>query len=228
MKKKCGIIAIGIVLLFVGLAVNPATANNVSKKENEEILLEYLNISEEGKLVKEKIALSEEDFQEFKEMIDQIFEKIKEKANSLKLKALLNSFKLLVKYPKLRQLALKMIQLRPLRRMALVMSYGTNYKLNPLTKSEIKIRDRFSMWRYNSKGALSSKTYILRPLKTDFDVLTGMQVGFMYKFTGIYIYVARQIPKLSYTFFMGTARMANGFDLDFQTPEITDIPAPQI
>lgn len=228
MNKKFGIISIGIVLLFVGIAVNPATSVKVSEKESEEILLEYLDISEDGTLVKEKIALSEGDFQEFRDMIIELFEKIKEKADSIKLDAFLNSFKLLVEYPKLRELAVKMVKLIPLKRMALVMSYGTSYKLNPLKKSELKIREKLSMWRYNSKGAIDSKTYILRPLKTDFDILTGMQAGFMYKFTGIYIYVANQIPKLSYTFFMGTARMANGFDLNFQMPKVTNIPQPQI
>jgi hypothetical protein len=77
---------------------------------------------------------------------------------------------------------------------------------------------------YNTKGALSSRTYILRPLKTDYDVLTGAQMGLMYKFTGIYMYIARNVPKLSFTCFMGSARFANGFDLNVQQPEIPEIP----
>lgn len=224
MERKYGIFAIGVVLLFAGLAVNPATAEKVMEKETEDILLEYFSFTEDGKLVKNKLALSEADFEEFKDMVAQIFESIKNKVDSLKLESLLNSFRLLVKYPKLRELALKMVKLRPLKRMALVMSYGTSYKLNPLKKNEIKIRQRLSMWNYNSQGTLPSKTYILRPLKTDFDVLTGAQMGLMYKFTGIYMYIARNIPKLSFTCFMGTARMANGFDLNIQQPEIPDIP----
>ncbi len=223
MKKKYGIIAVGIVLLFVGLAFNPATAKTVSEKESEEILLKYLTISEEGKLVKEEIALSEADLEEFKDMVSQIFEKIKNKVNIVKLKSLLKSFELLVKYPKLRQLVLKMIQLRPLKRMALIMSHGTSYKLNPLKKTEFKIREKLTMWRYNSMGTLPCKTYILRPLKTEFDMLSGAQIGLMYKFTGIYVYIARKVPNLSYTMFMGTARFANGFDLNLQTPEVPDI-----
>jgi len=228
MKNKHAIIAIGIVLLFVGLAVNPATAEKVKNEESEAVLLEYFDISDDGAVEKEKISLSDEDFQEFKDMISEIFEKIKNKINSAKLKALLDSFKLLVKYPKLRELAVKLIKLRPLKRTALVMSHGTNYKLNPMKKSEFKYREKLSVWRYNSQGTVQPKTYILRPLKSDFDILSGMQMGLMYKFTGLYIYVARKVPELSYTFFIGTARFAKGFDLNFQVPEITDLPEPQI
>ncbi len=226
MKKKHGIIAVAVVLLFVGLAFNPATAKNtIRNEENKGILLEYLSISEDGKTLREKLMLSEDELKDLSDMFSQIFEKINEKLSINKFQVFLKSFELLVKYPKLRELVVNFVKLRySLRTRALVMSHGMCYKLNPLRKSEFKVKQKMSTWRYNSGGPFSSKTYILRPFKSDFEVLNGIQMGVMYKFSGIYMYVARKVPELSYTLFMGTARLANGFDLNINLPDIPDIP----
>ena len=46
-------------------------------------------------------------------------------------------------------------------------------------------------------------------------VLKGLQIGFMSRFIGLYLFVARKLPEKSYTFFMGTARRINGIQLPF-------------
>lgn len=214
MKKKYGIIAIGIMALFLSLAFSPATAQDMKDTDDEKVFLEYSYVSEDGSRIFEKLKITQEDLEELQTKLSEIFEKIKNKFDFCKIKAMIYKIKLLAKYPKLRELTLKLIKIMPRKTSAFVMSYGSCYKLNPLRKTELKIRNKFTMWRYSGQTTVQPRTYILRPFRKDFDVLKGMQVGFMTKFTGLYIYLAQKMPKMSYTFFIGNARFIQGFDLD--------------
>ena len=213
MKKKYGIIAVGIIALLVSLSFSPATATDVAKEKTSEIEMKYSFFSEDGSIFTEKLKISEEDLEELKEKLSEIMEQIKNKYDFSKIEKMVNRIKLLIKYPKLREFTLKMIKLMPRKSMAFVMSYGSCYKLNPFRKTEIKIKNRFTFWRYSGTTTVEPKTYILRPFRKDFDVLKGTQMGFMSKFTGLYIYVAKNMPKMSNTFFFGTARFVQGIDL---------------
>jgi hypothetical protein len=213
MGKKYGIISMGVIALFVGLALHPASAGESTENKSSEVMVEYSYVADDGSIFKEKITISEAELQELQEQLSGIFEKIKSKFDVSEIEKMISEITILAKHPKLRGLILKMMRMMPRRSMAFVMSYGSSSKLNPFKSSEIKIKDRFSFWRYSGAGAVKPKTFILRPFRKNFEMLQGTQIGVMGRFNGLYIYIARKMPKMSYTFFMGGTNFIKGIDL---------------
>ena len=107
----------------------------------------------------------------------------------------------------------------------LVISHGKSYKLNLFKNSDLSFYKRWAFWHYTPKKEIfpikmiiyyprifPSKTIIYHPSCT-IKVLKGWQVGFMTKFIGLHIYIARKFPKQSYSFFLGTAQYIKGVQI---------------
>jgi len=209
MKRK--ILALVAIIMMVSISFGTVQAREErSKEEQTEVLFE--SISEDGIVKHERLSLSETELAIFVGKLSEVFRTINE------LKDLDQLFKMLKDlFGSESRLVSNMLKLFTktglLKNRALVLSHGSNLDFNPLNRNKIKLRNRFSFWRYGSGEGLPANTLILKPFKLKFNRLTGLQFGFMNRFLGLYIHVSRPLPQNSFTFFMGTAK--NAFGVDF-------------
>ena len=219
MNKK--IITIGIITLFIGLSFSSVHANEIleSEQKDETITVEYTTLNSNGILSRENVKLTEEELNELLVTLSVFMETVQSKTD---IDDITEIFDRLVKdreHPILDTIIdmIKKIisnlneKLSKMRR--LVISHGKSYKLNLFKNSDLSFYKRWAFWHYSpKKGIFSSKTIILYP-PFDIKMLNDWQVGFMTKFIGFHIYIARRFPKQSYTFFLGTAKSINGVQL---------------
>ena len=215
MKWKRKIMAIWIILLLItmplGIAQASETHNNEEK--NEEISIEIFSLASDEILKTETIFLSEEELIEFENTISSLIDKIQSAENFQEVREIINKFsegnKLGI-FSIIKALLSKILAGR-----TYVISSGHGYKYNPLKKGSIKIRKKLLVWHYSSGKILKDRTIILKPLALKMKILKGSQFGYMTRFTGMFLYVARKFPQKSYTFFIGMARRANGIQTPF-------------
>lgn len=229
MNKGYKLIAIAIVALFLGMVFNSANAQVLESKptdNNEEINdvneeniieLEIGNINDDGTMETEIFTLTESEFEELQSELSKISEKIEQATDIEQVKGILKSC--LWKFDSpiiylIHVIIWKILDLidGPYSR-DFVISHGWGYKLRPFRHSEFDICRPLTFWHYGSRSVLASRSIILRLFPFEMKVLKNRQIGMMFYFKGIYLYVARQIPQMSFTFFMGIARHACGFDL---------------
>ena len=222
MKMKRKIMAIWMVLILVAIPFSIAQASE--SQENETISVEIGNVNEEGKLVTETFFLSEEQLAELETILLAITQKI-EYANSWEeIEYIIQNIP--IKNGIIGTILSKIISIitssiskitskfRLFFDRSLIVSCGHSYKLNPFKNSELfRIRKKFVFWHYSNKGNIKDRTIIFKLNGFKLRTLHGRQFGFMRNFFGLYIYIARRIPRKSTTFFMGTARRINVIQL---------------
>ena len=212
-KRK--IIAIWIIALFFAISINQVEAADSSEEiQNEPIFVEIGSALPDGTFTTETLVITEEELTQLETALNLIMDEI-ETTNNFDwgfLKDLIekifgesNSF--LGKFLGI------FSTLKMTRNRGFVISYGQGIDYNPIKKISFKIRKRAGVWHYNSNGAMNDRTIIVKPLALKFKSLKGPQFGFMTRFLGIYISISRGFLGQSNTFFMGTARHINGFQL---------------
>ncbi len=214
MKRK--IIAISIILIFVGLSFSSANASIKKENKKEELVtLLYQTIKSDGLIIEESVDLTKDEANTFQKVLTEIIDKTQTNDNSEKILDKIKDFlkeKYLEIYNKVKEL-LNNIESRISK--TYIISYGKSYKLNPFKKTEVKLTKKFSSWYYYCKeGLIKGKTLMFKPLKLKAEVLKGPQFGFMTDFKGIYLYIAKKIPEQSFTFFFGSASKVIGFDFN--------------
>ena len=213
MKMKKKIMAIWVVLLLIAISCSIAEAGETNT-EQESYLVEIATIREDGNEISETLELSESEITEFESAVAEAFEKI-QSANGLD--EVKEIFQRLLGHRSslIGTIAKVFLRSKTSRSRALVLSHGKSYDYNILRRSKVKIRNKIQFWHYGSSRSIGkARTFILKPLALDFDVLSGSQVGLMTKFTGLYIHISKRLPKQSYTFFIGTARHIRGMDFN--------------
>lgn len=222
MEMKRKIIAILAVLLLFAIPFNVAQAGEIQNEETTSV--EIGDINENGDLITETFSLPEEQLVELEAVLSVISEKIGS-ANSLQeIENIIQNIQ--IKSGISGTIVSKIISIittfirkiittfRLFFDRSLVFSSGHGYRLNPLKHTELfKITKKFAFWHYSNKGAIKDRTIIFRLRGLKMRILTGGQFGWMRNFFGLYIYIARRIPRMSYTFFMGTARRINGIQV---------------
>lgn len=211
MNRKKKIMAIWVVLLLFAIPFSIAQASE-NIQNNDIATVEIATFLSNGITTTETIDLSGEDLAEFENTISILIERIQSATSWEEIE---NIFKNIPE-PKgvILQLIFKILsKFIPFRNRAFVISHGHSYKLNPLRKNGFKIRQKFTLWHYTNGDRGKDKTIFFKPLSFKMKVLTGMQIGFMSRFTGIYIYISKNLPEKSYTFFMGTAARINGIQV---------------
>jgi hypothetical protein len=211
MIKTKGILAIGIILLFIGLAFSPATAQTTIKDRLKDFTSLQLSESEITSMEKFLPTLIEkmQTATSYSELIDIIQNFMKENGRHPILTLLLT-------------ICMKMInfnfnfnQLRPVRKTAFVMSMGYTNKLLSFGKNKINIAKPMTTWFYTGRSnvVLNSRTIIVDPYPFSIKKLDGRQVGLMTNFIGFYIHFSGSITDKAKTFFFGYASTIRGFDL---------------
>jgi hypothetical protein len=218
MYKRYSAASICIIILFLCLSFNQAIAKNLTETEiaNENIDIEYAIFNENGELQNEIMTVSEEDYIEIQDSINNFMEEASKATCFNDFKNIVRKFLLACKYPILFKIFSSLYNLpynfrRPVSR-EIVISHGWGYKMNPLKHSDIKIYRPLTFWHYSARSLFPSRTIILRMTPFDMKILSGRQMGFMTQFTGLYVYIARQLPQQSYTAFIGFTTHAVGFD----------------
>lgn len=201
MSKTKVLLAMGIILLFVGLSVSPATAKVIKTD-----LTEKLN--------------------DMEGIISELMEKMSQATSLSHLLEILTTFtKGRVNYPiiglimmiirEIMDVMNKINGLRPLKTNAFIMSWGFSNKINPFKDNKFQLYRPFTAWCYSGKSnlILNSRTIIIDFQPFKINMLTGRQIGFMRNFAGIYSHREATLTQKSYTFFMGKTAAVRGFDL---------------
>ena len=197
------LLAIGMVLLFIGMAFSPVTAS-----------------------VSEKTTLSQTEEQQVSEFVPELLTAI-EKAKSLpQLIEIVNQFsndwgrnpiitfllQLLIDGIGFRN---RFNEMRPLRRDALVISWGFSNKLNPLRENKFQLYRPLTLWYYSGPAKLlvNSRTVVIDFSPFMVKSLTGRQLGMMRNFAGLYWHRQSTLWDKSWTIMVGRAMTVRGFDL---------------
>ena len=222
--------AIWMVFLVTIIPFSIAEADNVSHAAHESILVELGAIDSEGIFTTEKIYIKEQELLEFEGIISEIIDKILSTKDLKNINDIFNDIPLL-RNSKFLNIFKNMFKLGNLKDRAFVVSSGHDLNFNFIKRSSIKIRNKFTVWHYNTNddNLFEDKTIIVQPFSLKIDVLKGRQFGFMRGFTGIYVNIYRGFAKPGRTYFLGTAKNIKGFDFssfDVSVPAIPVMPTP--
>jgi len=216
MKTK-GIIAVGIILLFMGMAFGPVTAITPTPVQKEIAAISTLN---------SHIQLVENDYATMEKALPTLMEKMKTATSASDLINILQSF--LTEHGKrlglvlVLNLAIKMIklenkiaELRPVRKTAFIMSWGFTNKLLAWSKSKTNLARPFTLWFYSGRSnlVLNSRTIIVDFRPFSIKMVNGRQLGMMTNFIGFYHFGKNMLGEKARTFFMGYAGSIRAFDL---------------
>ncbi|MFO7677706.1 MAG: hypothetical protein R6V50_04925 [Thermoplasmatota archaeon] len=212
MKKIKAILALGIIALFMGLVISPATAAT-EEKVNFEALRGIKNISEN-------------EFFEMQRVMPLLMDSMSKAQSPTELLTILNSFIRKSHNLPLISLILGIIRqiidimhrtnlIRPIKTNAFILSWGFANKINPLKDNEVDLYRPFTLWYYAGRSSLLVNS---RTLTIDFNpfrihMQTGRQIGFMRNFAGIYYHRQTTLSQRSFTFFMGRTGRVRSVDL---------------
>jgi hypothetical protein len=216
MVKIKGIFAVGVILLFLGLAISPVTAQTTIKDE--------LNISTIHDLT--SVQLSEKDLTTMEEFLPVLVEKIQAGTSCSELVEIVKNFitdygrhpvlvLILTLLIKTINFNFKLGQFLPARRNAFVISWGFTHRLLSYRSLGIQMIRPITGWYYSGKSnvLLDSRTIILDLYPLSIKVLTVRQIGFMTNFIGLYIHRSGTNSDNALTYFFGYASIIRGFDL---------------
>jgi len=216
MAKIKGILAVGVILLFLGLAVSPVTSQTTIRDR-----LEIGTIGDLG-----SIQLSEQDLTTMEKFLPIFIEKMQTATSYSEIIDLTQCFmKEYGRHPvlvlilnlliKTIDFQFKLGQLRPVRINAFVISWGFTNQLLSYKSLGIQMIRPITGWFYSARynSLLDSRTIILDPYPLGIKVITGRQIGYMTDFIGLYIHRSGINTEQSMTYFFGYAKTIRAFDL---------------
>ncbi|MBN2599895.1 MAG: hypothetical protein JXA75_05080 [Candidatus Thermoplasmatota archaeon] len=216
MAKIKGMLAIGVIVLFLGVACNPATAQTTLRDDVEVATIGKIS---QLRLVKEEIA-SMETFlpalldkmstaTSYANLIDIVQSFIAENGRHPVLVFLLSLFIKGIDFN------YKINQLRPLRKNVLILSWGFTHKFLSMGKNRFNLIRPYTLWFYSGRSnlILNSRTIVLDPYPFGIKMFTGRQIGLMSDFKGIYIRRSGPIADKAITMFIGFSSVVRGLDL---------------
>lgn len=217
MTKTKVVLAVGMILLFLGLSMSPATATLSWNSQREiiglrEALQTSMSCDNQDVILGKFLPLLTEKMQtatSVQELINILHSCMREWG----------------RYPlvmMLLQIIIKLItwnnqfnKLRPVRYNAFIISWGFANGLLPSKENRLNIFRPFTMWYYagRSNMLLNSRTMIFDLSPFNIKTLTGRQIGFVRDFAGIYLYRHQTLMDMSSTLMIGHGKIIRGFDL---------------
>lgn len=197
-------------MIGIPSCITQASETQANEQSNGTVSIELVGVSEDGAITAETLSISEEELAELENTLSILMDKIQSTTSWEELQNIINN--LPIKKGIITSIILKILsKFKQLISRGLVISLGHSFKLNLFKRTSFKLRQRLIFWLYS--GKTSDKTIILQPLAFKMKILKGLQFGYMSKFFGIYIFIAKKLPQKSLTFFMGTVRRINGIQL---------------
>jgi hypothetical protein len=215
MMKIKGILALGVILLFMGVTVSPVIAETSIQ---EQVTSKINDLKTVQFTTKEMIEIGN--------FVPTLIEKVKTATSYNELMSTLKGLSLEYGRQPVLVLLLSLLikgidfnfkigQLRPLRRTAFIMSWGFTNKILAMGKNKLNMVRPFTCWYYSGKSnlLLNSRTIIFDLHPFSIRTLTGRQIGLMGDFVGLYLHRTNTIGDKAITFFFGHAQAIRGFDL---------------
>ena len=201
MTKTKVLLAMGIILLFIGLSFSPATAKVIKTDLTTE-----LN-DMDGMIPKLMDEMSQAT------SLSNLLERLNTFAKGCGNHPIIGLIMTIIK--EIMNVMNRINGLRPLKTNAFIMSWGFANKINPFKENKFQLYRPFTAWCYSGKSSLifNSRTIIIDFQPFKINMLTGRQIGFMRNFAGIYSHRETTLTQKSHTFFMGKTAAIRGFDL---------------
>ena len=207
MRKNKKIIALGLIIFFIGVSISPLISSSPLQK-NEKILEEYngktieIIVTQNDMINTISQELSVEDINKLQNLFTDFYCTTNKNEIGFLLDRILDFFK---------ERGLN-LNLPNQQSDTFIVSYGKENHLLPSYVPKIKFSDFFHMWQYSTDW---STTVIMDSvISAPSNILQGRQIGFMLGFQGIYIYIPDWIPGFEdMAFFLGTTTFAWGMAL---------------
>ena len=220
MLKMKTLLAIGIIALFAGLAVSPASARLKPVTE-----IDAFSYNNQGRIEKTTFRLTREELTELNSVLTQLSERLQTAGSYTEFIDILDEFiRGYGRYPvitSLMRLFIKtttinsnMYKLTPFRHRAFIMSWGFSNKLNPMKETEVNLFRPLTFWYYTGRNKYftNSRSIIVDPYPFNIKMMDGRQLGMMRNFVGVYLY-GRTLGDKDFTFMFGHAAGVVGMDL---------------
>lgn len=210
--KKGMIIAVAA--LFVTLAGIPAITAEESKTPTYAVKL--TSIGENGRLIKDTMVLNEEELEILKLRLNWIFDLLRNQVDMQGVLNLLQRFMNMDDYPILSKIVNNILDSKLLMKGNLVFSEGWSMTLNPFNDGDISFMKPITFWKYQESSdmfGIPSMTTIVDLNPFELKTIQGNQIGFMFRFKGIYLEITQPLPQQSFTFFLGMSRHAGAIEL---------------
>jgi hypothetical protein len=212
--QKKGLI-LAVAALFLSLSMAPAITAD-QKANQPKYAVELTSIAENGQFVKETIVLTEEEVQVLQSRLSWLLDLLKNQVNLDGVLELLLQFLNAENYPILSRIVAQVFDSEMLTKGKLIFSEGWSMSLNPFKKGGVSFMKPIEFWMYQEKSEMlqipSMTTIIdLNPFETT--TVMGNQLGFMFRFKGIYVEIPQQMPQQSFTFFLGLSRFAAAVEM---------------
>lgn len=210
--KKGMILAVAA--LFITLAGAPAISAEESKTPTYAVKLN--SIGENGRLIKETFVLSEEEIEVLKFRLNWIFDLLKNQVDMQGVLNILQRFLNMDDYPILSRIVTNILDSKLMMKGNLVFSEGWSMTLNPFNDGDISFMKPITFWSYQESSDMfdiPSMTTIVDLNPFELKTIQGNQIGFMFRFKGIYLEITQPLPQQSFTFFVGVSRHAGAIEL---------------
>ena len=217
MSKTKEIVAVGVILLFMGMALSPVTATTP-----EQLRAQVNTISN----LTSQIRLAENDLVTMEKLLPTLMEKMKSATSISDLITTIQAFMnehgrrpllvlLLTLIIKSINFQYKFGQFRPVRKTAFILSWGFTNKLLSLGKNKFNLARPFTLWYYSGRSSLvvNSRTIIFDFYPFGVKTVSGRQFGTMTNFIGLYLHFKGAIGDKMRTLFIGWAGSIRAFDL---------------
>jgi len=212
LMKKGMIIAVAA--LFLGMAAAPAIS--AKEAQNQTYAVELTTIGDNGKLIKESFTLSKAEVQELKLRLNDLMDQMKNQVDMEGILDLLLRFLNADDYPILSRIIASIFNSDLLMRGNLVFSEGWGLTLNPFNDGDLSFMKPLTFWKYQDGSdmfQIPSMTTIIDLNPFELKTINGNQIGFMFRFRGIYLQITQPFPEQSFTFFLGVSRFAAAIEL---------------
>ena len=201
MSRTKILLAMGIILMFVGLSFSPATAR-----------ITKIDFKEELKDMENTIPVLMEEMSKassFTELLDVLNTFMQGRTN----RPIIGLILMIIR--EIMDIMNRINGLRPLKTNAFIMSWGFANKINPFKDNKFQLYRPLTAWAYSGKSnvLVNSRTIIIDFQPFSIKMLTGRQIGLMRNFAGIYSHRETTLSQKSHTFFMGKTAAVRGFDL---------------
>lgn len=119
-------------------------------------------------------------------------------------------------YPLLSFLLSQLLDMERLQDRDIIISAGWNYDINPLKRKEMDFIRPLTIWRYTDASEMfqmPSTTILISSDPLKIETVFGTQLGYMFRFRGIYGHNPQKLPEKSLTYMIGTVQNAGLIEL---------------
>lgn len=208
------IIVLGILTLFLTMSLAPSIS--AERKEKEKTNNQLNSVKEVYREEKQVITASHTTLDEVTDLQILLADLTAEQRSFDNIKELINWFVNQSDSTLISYLISQLMDTQRLTEREIILSFGWNIDINPLKKDQFKIMKPLLLWKFMDGSDLMnipSTTVLISKDPVTVERIVGNQIGFMYRFRGIYGHVTNQLPEKSFTYMIGSAKGVTAIEL---------------